>query len=83
MRVEVKAFSDTQKGLNKFTSRVPFSQEATKVKLTKIIYKAKKEATMDPGGGGPSTGEGTGISPRWCLKKKPQDNRWAAGLGNH
>lgn len=82
MRVELRHFQTHKEGLNKVTSHVPFLRKL----LENVLY--KNEAVNQERGnhgiqetGDPAQARGTGISQDG-VKKKPQDNRWAAGLGN-
>lgn len=71
-----------KEGLNEFTSRVPFLR-----KLLENVLCKNEDVNQERGShgiqeaGDPTQERSTGISQDG-VKKKPQDNRWAAGLGN-
>lgn len=83
LSVELRRFQTLKKGLNKFTSHVPFLRKL----LENVLYK-NEDVNQERGShgiqetGDPTQARGAGISQDG-VKKKPQDNRWAAGLGNH
>lgn len=83
MRVELRLFQTRKEGLNKLTSHVPFLRKLLENELHK-----NEDVNQERGNhgiqeaGDPTQARGTGISQDG-VKKKPQDNRWAAGLGNH
>lgn len=82
MKVELRHFQTLKEGLNKFASHVPFLR-----KLLENVFYKNEDVNQERGNHGiqetgePTQARDTGISQDG-VKKKPQDNRWAAGLGH-
>ena len=80
---KLRHFSDTQERSQQIYLPCTFSQEATRewAPQNEAVNQARGNHGIQEAGD-PAQARGAGISPDG-VKKKSQDNRWAAGLRSH